>query len=153
MSSSPLLPSSVWMIVLGYPKKFWPRSSPSFPSRHTRSQETPDSFCTTLSWHTDGVSTTIYQPGKPSSHGRSSTRYIAKSPSNASCKKYNGTSTATSSSTASSTSSPALSYSQQPKSFSFISLPGNAVRKRPRRRLDEIERLYPFSAIWSCTSA
>lgn len=28
------------------------------------------------------------------------------------------------------------------KMYSFISLPGNAVRKRPRRRYDEIERLY-----------
>ncbi|KAH6915919.1 Zn finger family DNA binding protein [Coprinopsis sp. MPI-PUGE-AT-0042] len=28
------------------------------------------------------------------------------------------------------------------KNFSFIALPGNAVKKRPRRRFDEIERLY-----------
>lgn len=28
------------------------------------------------------------------------------------------------------------------KTYSFVSLPGNAVRKRPRRRYDEIERLY-----------
>ncbi|EJD41129.1 hypothetical protein AURDEDRAFT_69089 [Auricularia subglabra TFB-10046 SS5] len=32
---------------------------------------------------------------------------------------------------------------QQQKTFAFIALPGNAVRKRPRRRYDEIERLYP----------
>ncbi|KAJ7247637.1 hypothetical protein B0H12DRAFT_1072863 [Mycena haematopus] len=28
------------------------------------------------------------------------------------------------------------------KTYSFVALPGNAVRKRPRRRYDEIERLY-----------
>lgn len=28
------------------------------------------------------------------------------------------------------------------KTYSFVSLPGNTVRKRPRRRYDEIERLY-----------
>ncbi len=28
------------------------------------------------------------------------------------------------------------------KTYSFVSLPGNAVKKRPRRRYDEIERLY-----------
>jgi hypothetical protein len=38
------------------------------------------------------------------------------------------------------------------KTYSFVSLPGNAVRKRPRRRYDEIERLYHCS--WSgCTKA
>ena len=31
------------------------------------------------------------------------------------------------------------------KTYSFVSLPGNAVRKRPRRRYDEIERLYQCS--------
>jgi len=36
------------------------------------------------------------------------------------------------------------------KTYSFVSLPGNAVRKRPRRRYDEIERLYQCS--WpNCT--
>ena len=28
------------------------------------------------------------------------------------------------------------------KTYSFVSLPGNAVKKRPRRRYDEIDRLY-----------
>ncbi|KAF6761626.1 Zn finger family DNA binding protein [Ephemerocybe angulata] len=31
------------------------------------------------------------------------------------------------------------------KNYSFIALPGNAVKKRPRRRYDEIERLYQCS--------
>ncbi|KAJ6581537.1 hypothetical protein B0H19DRAFT_1061085 [Mycena capillaripes] len=31
------------------------------------------------------------------------------------------------------------------KTYSFVALPGNAVRKRPRRRYDEIERLYHCS--------
>ena len=31
------------------------------------------------------------------------------------------------------------------KTYAFVSLPGNAVRKRPRRRYDEIERLYQCS--------
>lgn len=38
------------------------------------------------------------------------------------------------------------------KQYSFVALPGNAVKKRPRRRYDEIERLYQCS--WpSCTKA
>ncbi|EGN96666.1 hypothetical protein SERLA73DRAFT_57946, partial [Serpula lacrymans var. lacrymans S7.3] len=38
------------------------------------------------------------------------------------------------------------------KQYSFVSLPGNAVKKRPRRRYDEIERLYRCS--WpDCTKA
>ncbi|KAI6149445.1 hypothetical protein BKA82DRAFT_4129212 [Pisolithus tinctorius] len=38
------------------------------------------------------------------------------------------------------------------KQYSFVSLPGNAVKKRPRRRYDEIERLYQCS--WpNCTKA
>ena len=38
------------------------------------------------------------------------------------------------------------------KTYSFVSLPGNAVRKRPRRRYDEIERLYHCS--WAgCTKS
>jgi len=28
------------------------------------------------------------------------------------------------------------------KTYSFVALPGNAIKKRPRRRYDEIERLY-----------
>lgn len=28
------------------------------------------------------------------------------------------------------------------KQYAFVELPGNAVKKRPRRRYDEIERLY-----------
>ncbi|KAK7056410.1 hypothetical protein VNI00_002965 [Paramarasmius palmivorus] len=31
------------------------------------------------------------------------------------------------------------------RTYSFVALPGNAVRKRPRRRYDEIERLYQCS--------
>ena len=38
------------------------------------------------------------------------------------------------------------------KTYSFVSLPGNAVRKRPRRRYDEIERLYHCSWI-GCTKS
>jgi hypothetical protein len=38
------------------------------------------------------------------------------------------------------------------KTYSFVSLPGNTVKKRPRRRYDEIERLY--SCNWpECTKA
>jgi hypothetical protein len=38
------------------------------------------------------------------------------------------------------------------KTYSFVALPGNAVKKRPRRRFDEIERLYQCS--WpDCTKA
>ena len=38
------------------------------------------------------------------------------------------------------------------KTYSFVALPGNAVKKRPRRRYDEIERLYQCS--WpDCTKA
>lgn len=38
------------------------------------------------------------------------------------------------------------------KNYSFIALPGNAVKKRPRRRYDEIERLYQCS--WpECTKS
>ncbi|KIM58974.1 hypothetical protein SCLCIDRAFT_94856, partial [Scleroderma citrinum Foug A] len=38
------------------------------------------------------------------------------------------------------------------KQYSFVSLPGNAVKKRPRRRYDEIERLYQCN--WpNCTKA
>ncbi|KAI0272357.1 hypothetical protein BC834DRAFT_781980, partial [Gloeopeniophorella convolvens] len=38
------------------------------------------------------------------------------------------------------------------KTYSFVSLPGNAVRKRPRRRYDEIERLYNCSWM-GCTKS
>ncbi len=38
------------------------------------------------------------------------------------------------------------------RTYAFVALPGNAVRKRPRRRYDEIERLYACS--WpGCTKA
>ncbi|PFH51831.1 hypothetical protein AMATHDRAFT_141622, partial [Amanita thiersii Skay4041] len=38
------------------------------------------------------------------------------------------------------------------RTYSFVALPGNAVKKRPRRRYDEIERLYQCS--WpDCTKA
>jgi len=38
------------------------------------------------------------------------------------------------------------------KTYSFVSLPGNAVRKRPRRRFDELEHIYHCS--WSgCTKS
>ncbi|KAH8998272.1 hypothetical protein EDB86DRAFT_827411 [Lactarius hatsudake] len=44
---------------------------------------------------------------------------------------------------------PAPSVSKQ---YSFVSLPGSAVKKRPRRRYDEIERLYNCS--WAgCTKS
>ena len=44
------------------------------------------------------------------------------------------------------------SSSSNSKTYSFVSLPGNAVKKRPRRRYDEIERLYQCS--WpDCTKA
>ncbi|KAF8523615.1 hypothetical protein JB92DRAFT_2704657 [Gautieria morchelliformis] len=46
----------------------------------------------------------------------------------------------------------AHSPSAASKTYSFVSLPGNAIRKRPRRRYDEIERLYACS--WpDCTKA
>lgn len=35
------------------------------------------------------------------------------------------------------------------KTYSFVSLPGNAVKKRPRRRYDEIERLYQCRCVSS----
>ncbi len=35
------------------------------------------------------------------------------------------------------------------KTYSFVSLPGNAVKKRPRRRYDEIERLYQCKCVAS----
>ncbi|KAJ7091363.1 Zn finger family DNA binding protein [Mycena belliarum] len=35
--------------------------------------------------------------------------------------------------------------SSNKKTYSFVALPGNAVRKRPRRRYDEIDRLYQCS--------
>ncbi|OCH96260.1 hypothetical protein OBBRIDRAFT_718876, partial [Obba rivulosa] len=42
--------------------------------------------------------------------------------------------------------------SRNSKTYSFVSLPGNAVKKRPRRRYDEIERLYQCN--WpNCTKA
>lgn len=34
------------------------------------------------------------------------------------------------------------------KTYSFVSLPGNAVKKRPRRRYDEIERLYQCKCVF-----
>ncbi|KAN0140984.1 hypothetical protein V8E53_001428 [Lactarius tabidus] len=38
------------------------------------------------------------------------------------------------------------------KTYAFVSLPGNAIKKRPRRRYDEIERLYHCS--WEgCTKS
>jgi hypothetical protein len=40
----------------------------------------------------------------------------------------------------------------QAKTYSFVSLPGNTVKKRPRRRYDEIERLYSCSFV-GCTKA
>ena len=41
---------------------------------------------------------------------------------------------------------------QSSKTYSFVSLPGNTVRKRPRRRYDEIERLYACN-FPGCTKA
>ncbi|KAF9461206.1 hypothetical protein BDZ94DRAFT_1196519 [Collybia nuda] len=46
--------------------------------------------------------------------------------------------------------SPALDVGHSPRdansrTYSFVALPGNAVKKRPRRRYDEIERLYQCS--------
>lgn len=38
------------------------------------------------------------------------------------------------------------------KTYSFVSLPGNTIRKRPRRRYDEIERLYSCN-FPGCTKA
>ena len=38
------------------------------------------------------------------------------------------------------------------KTYSFVSLPGNAVKKRPRRRYDEIERLYQCKCVPSPVS-
>jgi len=38
-----------------------------------------------------------------------------------------------------------IESSNNSKTYSFVALPGNAVKKRPRRRYDEIERLYQCS--------
>ena len=38
-----------------------------------------------------------------------------------------------------------ISPASNSKTYAFVSLPGNAIRKRPRRRYDEIERLYKCS--------
>ncbi|KAG6810890.1 hypothetical protein H0H92_009920 [Tricholoma furcatifolium] len=38
-----------------------------------------------------------------------------------------------------------MSRDPNSKTYSFVALPGNAVKKRPRRRYDEIERLYQCS--------
>ncbi|KIJ65616.1 hypothetical protein HYDPIDRAFT_27617 [Hydnomerulius pinastri MD-312] len=67
-----------------------------------------------------------------------------------------GTGTSTTSSNAPATRQQAqLNGSNSPsnsKQYSFVSLPGNAVKKRPRRRYDEIERLYQCS--WpDCTKS
>ncbi|KAF7308475.1 C2H2-type domain-containing protein [Mycena chlorophos] len=43
------------------------------------------------------------------------------------------------------TSSPTQDTDASRKTYSFVALPGNTVRKRPRRRYDEIERLYHCS--------
>ncbi|KAJ7574460.1 hypothetical protein C8J56DRAFT_802900, partial [Mycena floridula] len=50
--------------------------------------------------------------------------------------------------------SPTLESPSSPnsKTYSFVSLPGNTVKKRPRRRYDEIERLYQCSYP-DCTKA
>ncbi|KAF9047134.1 hypothetical protein BDZ89DRAFT_890121, partial [Hymenopellis radicata] len=40
---------------------------------------------------------------------------------------------------------PPASPDSDSKRYSFVALPGNAVKKRPRRRYDEIERLYQCS--------
>ncbi|KIY53358.1 hypothetical protein FISHEDRAFT_14728, partial [Fistulina hepatica ATCC 64428] len=43
-------------------------------------------------------------------------------------------------------------YDANSKTYSFVALPGNTVKKRPRRRYDEIERLYQCN--WNgCTKA
>lgn len=45
-----------------------------------------------------------------------------------------------------------FSDSANSKTYSFVALPGNTIKKRPRRRYDEIERLYQCS--WpDCTKA
>ena len=42
--------------------------------------------------------------------------------------------------------------SSNSKSYAFVALPGNAIKKRPRRRYDEIER--PYHCSWSdCTKS
>ncbi|KAL1747611.1 hypothetical protein HDZ31DRAFT_61088 [Schizophyllum fasciatum] len=57
---------------------------------------------------------------------------------------------------AQSATSPTLARHDDPsdsrKQYSFVALPGNTIKKRPRRRYDEIERLYQCS--WKdCTKA
>ncbi|KAG8927934.1 hypothetical protein FRC01_006708 [Tulasnella sp. 417] len=49
-------------------------------------------------------------------------------------------------------SSPGSSDQPSSRQYSFVSLPGNAMRKRPRRKFDEIERLYSCS-FPGCTKA
>ena len=43
---------------------------------------------------------------------------------------------------------PASPDQSSSKTYSFVPLPGNAVKKRPRRRYDEIERLYRCSFLF-----
>lgn len=61
-----------------------------------------------------------------------------------------GTGTSTSSSALATHQQAHITGGQSPppdssKQYSFVSLPGNAMKKRPRRRYDEIERLYQCS--------
>ncbi|KIO26628.1 hypothetical protein M407DRAFT_24072 [Tulasnella calospora MUT 4182] len=49
-------------------------------------------------------------------------------------------------------SSPGSSDQPSSRQYSFVSLPGNAMRKRPRRKFDEIERLYSCN-FPGCTKA
>ncbi|KAI0792186.1 hypothetical protein C8Q75DRAFT_732021 [Abortiporus biennis] len=48
--------------------------------------------------------------------------------------------------------SPGSGGKKDKKTYSFVSLPGNTVKKRPRRRYDEIERLYQCN-FPNCTKA
>ncbi|KAJ7623230.1 hypothetical protein FB45DRAFT_753072 [Roridomyces roridus] len=91
-----------------------------------------------------------FQPSFSSISG--SPQYVLRSEENTYGPSPPGTATSSSS-----TATPAAAAQDSPemgnkKTYSFVALPGNTVRKRPRRRYDEIERLYHCS--WpECTKS
>ncbi|KAF5346337.1 hypothetical protein D9758_011502 [Tetrapyrgos nigripes] len=102
----------------------------------------------------DVQNSSIYYPSSPSLLPYSSNFAIDNN--NAYTDSYGpsppGTAISTSSNSADASSTDARSPTNNSKTYSFVALPGNAVKKRPRRRYDEIERLYQCS--WpDCTKA
>ncbi|KAJ7637192.1 hypothetical protein FB45DRAFT_742712, partial [Roridomyces roridus] len=85
-----------------------------------------------------------FQPSFPSISN--SPQYILRSEENTYGSSPPGTATSSSST------APSQESTSTEKNYSFVALAGNTVRKRPRRRYDEIERLYHCS--WpECTKA